>query len=78
MLLSPQERRRWHMQDEDSGGISDRPEDVADVYHTFFGVAGLALLGYEGLQAVEPMYALPVSVVEAVKGRHAARRAADS
>ena len=66
------------MQDEDGGGISDRPEDVADVYHTFFGVAGLALLGYEGLQAVDPMYALPVSVVETVTARHAARKAAGS
>ena len=24
-------------QDEEDGGISDRPEDMADVYHTFFG-----------------------------------------
>ena len=31
-------------QDPDSGGIADRPEDAADVYHTFFGVAGLSLL----------------------------------
>jgi geranylgeranyl transferase type-2 subunit beta len=26
--------------DEESGGIADRPGDIADVYHTFFGVAG--------------------------------------
>jgi hypothetical protein len=63
-------------QDEDGGGISDRPEDVADVYHTFFGVAGLALLGHTGLQAVDPTYALPVDVMAAVRARHAARAAA--
>eukprot|EP00211_Chloroparvula_japonica_P017755 CAMPEP_0119139448 /NCGR_PEP_ID=MMETSP1310-20130426/27517_1 /TAXON_ID=464262 /ORGANISM="Genus nov. species nov., Strain RCC2339" /LENGTH=293 /DNA_ID=CAMNT_0007130739 /DNA_START=104 /DNA_END=981 /DNA_ORIENTATION=+ len=27
-------------QDPDAGGIADRPDDRADVYHTFFGVAG--------------------------------------
>ena len=26
-------------QDEDNGGIADRPGDMADVFHTFFGVA---------------------------------------
>ena len=31
-------------QDGHSGGIADRAEDAADVYHTFFGVAGLSLL----------------------------------
>ena len=37
-----------------------------DVYHTFFGVAGLSLMGYEGLKPIDPMYALPVDVVERV------------
>jgi prenyltransferase beta subunit len=32
-------------QDPDNGGISDRPDDMADVFHTFFGIAGLSLLG---------------------------------
>ena len=41
------------MQDEDGGGISDRPEDEVDVYHTFFGVAGLSLMGYPGLEEVK-------------------------
>jgi geranylgeranyl transferase type-2 subunit beta len=27
-------------QDPDRGGIADRPEDVADVFHTVFGIAG--------------------------------------
>lgn len=28
-------------QDERRGGISDRPDDETDVFHTFFGIAGL-------------------------------------
>ena len=27
-------------QDMENGGISDRPDDAVDVYHTYFGVAG--------------------------------------
>lgn len=47
-------------QDPDHGGIADRPGDVADVYHTVFGLAGLSLLGYEGLGQVNEIYCLPV------------------
>ena len=31
------------MQDKENGGISDRPDDAVDVFHTFFGVAGISL-----------------------------------
>lgn len=53
-------------QDPDNGGIADRPDNVADVFHTLFGVAGLSLLG--GKQAVDidevdPVYCLPVSTL---------------
>jgi len=58
------------MQDAEDGGISDRPEDAVDVFHTFFGVAGLSLMGYEGLAPVDPIYALPVSVVERIHVRN--------
>eukprot|EP00897_Mesotaenium_endlicherianum_P009870 jgi/Mesen1/8911/ME000541S08302 len=50
-------------QDEEGGGISDRPDDMVDIFHTFFGIAGSSLLGYPGVEAVDPAYALPVSVV---------------
>lgn len=50
-------------QDEDNGGISDRPEDMVDVYHTFFGLAGLSLLGYPGLNSIDPAWALPRETV---------------
>lgn len=48
----------------EQGGISDRPNDEPDVYHTFFGVAGLSLMGFPGLKAVDPVYALPTEVVQ--------------
>ncbi len=56
-------------QDEEDGGISDRPEDLVDVYHTFFGIAALSLMGYKGLGAIDPTYALPVEVVERLTAR---------
>jgi geranylgeranyl transferase type-2 subunit beta len=40
-----------------------------DVFHTFFGVAGLSLLGYKGLQPIDPAYALPVDVVQRIQKR---------
>jgi geranylgeranyl transferase type-2 subunit beta len=50
-------------QDPDAGGIADRPGDMADVFHTFFGLAGLSLLGDHNLESIDPMYALPKQVV---------------
>lgn len=61
-------------QDEDDGGISDRPDNMADVYHTFFGIAGLSLMGREGLAQIDPTYALPVDVVERIRARNATRQ----
>ncbi|KAL0001773.1 hypothetical protein SO802_015554 [Lithocarpus litseifolius] len=45
-------------QDMENGGISDRPDVAVDVYHTYFGVAGLSLLEYPGLKAIDPTYML--------------------
>ncbi|EOY19312.1 hypothetical protein QUC31_006172 [Theobroma cacao] len=53
-------------QDVENGGISDRPDDAVDVFHTYFGVAGLSLLEYPGLKAIDPAYALPVDVVNRI------------
>lgn len=50
-------------QDEEDGGIADRPGDVADVFHTFFGLAGLSLLGEADLAPIHPVYAMPMDVV---------------
>ncbi|WFD31268.1 protein geranylgeranyltransferase type II [Malassezia sp. CBS 17886] len=49
-------------QDPGAGGIADRPDNVADVFHTLFGVAGLSLLGYEGLASVDPTYCMPLAL----------------
>lgn len=61
-----------YCQDEEDGGISDRPDDMADVYHTFFGIAGLSLVGYPDLKAIDPTYALPVEVVQRLQQRQQA------
>lgn len=66
-------------QDEDDGGIADRPNDMPDVYHTFFGLCGLSLIGHlekignrgqdnEGrttttYRDIDPVFALPTDVV---------------
>jgi len=55
-------------QDTEHGGISDRPGDMVDVFHTYFAVAGLSLLGYEGVQEVDPVYSVPRSVIRRVLG----------
>lgn len=61
-------------QDVEDGGISDRPGNMSDVFHTFFGIAGLSLLGwfennqkgteYSQFKKVDAVFALPVEVVE--------------
>jgi len=37
---------------------------MTDVFHTLFGVAGLSLLGYSGLEDVDPVYCMPTSLIE--------------
>jgi len=56
-------------QDPDSGGISDRPGDMVDVWHTCFGLAGLSLLEYPGLEAVDPVYCMPKATIERIFAR---------
>ncbi|QDZ21522.1 subunit beta of geranylgeranyl transferase type-2 [Chloropicon primus] len=51
-------------QDEIDGGISDRPDDEVDIFHTFFGIAGLSLLGYPGLEPVDARYAMPARTMK--------------
>lgn len=42
------------------GGISDRPGNSPDVFHTFFGLAALSLLNPSkyNLQPIDPTYAV--------------------
>ncbi|KAJ7499100.1 rab geranylgeranyltransferase [Mycena latifolia] len=51
-------------QDPENGGIADRPGDMADVFHTIFGVAGLSILGYPGLVDLDPVYCMPAQIIE--------------
>ena len=55
-------------QDTENGGISDRPGDMVDVWHTCFGAAGLSLLGYPGMEAVDPVYCMPKAIVKRFVG----------
>jgi geranylgeranyl transferase type-2 subunit beta len=50
--------------DPEGGGIADRPGDMVDVFHTLFGVTGLSLLGYPGLDDLDPVYCMPASLIE--------------
>lgn len=56
-------------QDPNMGGISDRTGDMVDVFHTHFGIAGLSLLRYPGLQEIDPVYCMPKAVTDRVLGR---------
>ncbi|KAI5199649.1 hypothetical protein E4T38_06901 [Aureobasidium subglaciale] len=56
-------------QDPNLGGISDRAGDMVDVFHTHFGIAGLSLLQYPGLQKIDPVYCMPKDVTDRVLGR---------
>jgi geranylgeranyl transferase type-2 subunit beta len=42
-------------QDTVGGGFADRRGDMVDVFHTNFGLAGLSLLEYKGLEEVDPI-----------------------
>lgn len=53
-------------QDTVGGGFSDRPGNLVDVFHTVFGIAGLSLLGYEGLVPVDAVYCMPKDVIKRV------------
>jgi len=50
---------RWY-----SLGIADSPGDMADAFHTVFGVADTSLLGYSGLDYVDPVHSMPASLIE--------------
>ncbi|KAF2222195.1 geranylgeranyl transferase type 2 subunit beta [Elsinoe ampelina] len=53
-------------QDPQGGGFADRPEDMVDVFHTCFAIAGLSLLGYADLEPVDPVYCMPKSVTSTI------------
>jgi len=49
------------------GGIADKPGNLVDVFHTFFGIGGLSLLrAQEGLKTIDPIYALPIDCLKSL------------
>lgn len=53
-------------QDVEGGGLADRPGDMADIFHTVFGIAGLSLLGFPGTEPVNPVYCMPQNVIQRI------------
>ena len=57
-------------QDVETGGISDRPGDLPDPFHTLFGVAGLSLLGVDNrLKKVNPVFCMAQNVIDRLKSQ---------
>ncbi|KAI1073736.1 terpenoid cyclases/Protein prenyltransferase [Whalleya microplaca] len=56
-------------QDTELGGLADRPGDMVDVWHTLFGLTGLSLLKYPGLDEVNPVYCLPKATTDRIFGK---------
>lgn len=58
-LVNPIIQLKTHLanlpQDPEAGGFADRPGNAVDVFHTVFAVAGLSLLGFEGIAEVDPV-----------------------
>lgn len=56
-------------QDPIAGGISDRPDNQTDIYHTCFGITGLSLIDYEkyNLEPIDPIYCMPLKVTKSFK-----------
>ena len=55
-------------QDDRDGGIADRPGNMADVYHTVFGLCGLSHLGWledtgRKHKVIDPVFALSTDIV---------------
>ena len=46
-----------------------RPGNEPDVFHTFFGIAGLSLLGTDGLPPIDAAHAMPVSVMTRLRSQ---------
>lgn len=50
-------------QDTDTGGISDRPGNEVDVFHTYFGLTALSLMNYYDIEKIDHVYAIPVKTI---------------
>ncbi|XKL65425.1 hypothetical protein PGB90_008845 [Kerria lacca] len=46
-------------QDTETGGFSDRPGNMADPFHTLFGIAALSLMNHNGIKLINPCFCMP-------------------
>jgi len=46
-------------EDGTGGGIADRPGNETDVFHTFFGLTALSLMGHYNLELIDHTFAIP-------------------
>lgn len=53
-------------QDVESGGFADRPGDVADPYHTLFGIAALSLMGDGNVKKVNPTFCMAQDILDKI------------
>ena len=62
--------KKYILECQDSqGGISDKPGNNVDIFHTFFGLASLSLIDEElGLEEVDPVFALPKKILKDIVG----------
>jgi geranylgeranyl transferase type-2 subunit beta len=58
----------------EKGGLSPKRGDAADVYHTHFGVAALAVLGHPATVPVDPIHCLPADTVVKLHARMMSHR----
>lgn len=56
-------------QDDETGGIADRPGDMVDPFHTLFGITGMSLLGCDGLKKVNPVFCMSQDIIDKLKIR---------
>lgn len=66
-------------QDTESGGFSDRPGDIADPFHTLFGLTALSLLNTDyPLKRINPTYCMPEYVIQRLQLKPARLDQSDS
>lgn len=53
-------------QDTETGGFSDRPGNMPDIFHTLFGTGALSLLGYPDLKKINPTLCMPDEIVQKI------------
>ena len=65
-LINFEALRRYIMncQDLDDGGFADRPGNETDVFHTFFGLTALSLMGKYDIAKIDYTYCLPVKTMK--------------